>query len=119
MRTLSDGTDRLLITSNLLAITDHGSGSFDRNYSENLDGTYAEKLLKVLRSFFYNEIEKYISNPFDLVESAVNSIKLDGNCTLTMAMVDPQTGEVVFYYIGDSLYGIFQEKRVVMIEGLY
>jgi hypothetical protein len=25
----------------------------------------------------------------------------------------------VFYYIGDSLYGIFQEKQVVMVEGVY
>lgn len=36
-----------------------------------------------------------------------------------MAMAHPYTGEVVFYYIGDSLYGIFQEKQVVMVEGVY
>lgn len=60
-----------------------------------------------------------MADPYDLVRSVVNSIKMEGNCTLTLAMVHPKTGEVVFYYIGDSLYGIFQEKQVAMVEGLY
>lgn len=41
MRTLSDGTDRVLITPNLIALTDNGSGMVNKKYSENLDGTYA------------------------------------------------------------------------------
>jgi hypothetical protein len=31
----------------------------------------------------------------------------------------PQTGDVNFYYIGDSLYGIFRAEDVEMVEGLY
>ncbi len=31
----------------------------------------------------------------------------------------PYTGDVSFYYIGDSLYGIFRESNVEMVEGLY
>lgn len=60
-----------------------------------------------------------MQNPYDLVESAVQSLKLEGKCTLTLAMTHPSTGETVFYYLGDSLYGMFQEKQVVMVEALY
>lgn len=34
-------------------------------------------------------------------------------------MTHPDTGEVVFYYIGNCLYGIFQERQVVMVEAVY
>lgn len=34
-------------------------------------------------------------------------------------MMNPDTGEVTFYYIGDSLYGIVQKKTISMVEGLY
>jgi hypothetical protein len=34
-------------------------------------------------------------------------------------MTHPSTGDVVFYYIGDCLYGIFEERQVVMVEAVY
>jgi hypothetical protein len=119
MRQLSDGTDRLLLTPHLLAITDHGAGKSTQKYSENLDDSYAEKLLRVIRGFFEQETEKYLADPMELVRGAVSAVKLEGSCTLTLAMVHPETGEVSFYYVGDSLYGIFREKDVVMVEPLY
>jgi hypothetical protein len=30
-------------------------------------------------------------------------------------MLHPDTGQLTFYYIGDSIYGIFKEKDVVMV----
>lgn len=33
MRELSQGTDRLLITPNLIAVTDHGTGAINKQFS--------------------------------------------------------------------------------------
>lgn len=41
MRTMSDGTDRILITSNLLAIADHGNGQLNNAFSDNIDPYYS------------------------------------------------------------------------------
>ena len=119
MRTMSDGTDRMLVTPNLLAIADHGNGQLNNAFSDDPNPYYSEKLLKVIESFYINEPIKYIENPTKLVAEAVESIKQSGACTLTLVLVHPETGEVSFYYIGDSLYGIFKEKEVIMVEGLY
>lgn len=41
MRTMSDGTDRILITPNLLAIADHGNGQLNNAFSDNIDPYYS------------------------------------------------------------------------------
>lgn len=41
MRTMSDGTDRILITPNLLAIADHGNGQLNNAFSDNVDPYYS------------------------------------------------------------------------------
>lgn len=53
-------------------------------------------------------MQQYIENPLGLVISSVQTVKMGGCCTLTICILDPETGDVHFYYIGDSLYGIFK-----------
>lgn len=52
MRMLADGTDRLLITSNLIVLADHGGGNLTK-HSENLDPAFTDRLIKIINSFFY------------------------------------------------------------------
>jgi hypothetical protein len=53
MRNLSGGTDRLLVTPNLLVMADHGSPTLVKN-SANLDDSFSTKLLAVLDLFFHH-----------------------------------------------------------------
>lgn len=54
MRTITDGTDRILVTPNLIAISDHGNGQLDNAFSDSIDHYYSEKLLKVIELFYSN-----------------------------------------------------------------
>jgi hypothetical protein len=49
-RIFADGTDRSLITPNLIALTDHGNGKIGK-HQVILDDTFATKLLKVMKWF--------------------------------------------------------------------
>lgn len=41
MRTMTDGTDRMLITPHMLAIADHGNGQLNNSFSDNADPYYS------------------------------------------------------------------------------
>lgn len=118
MRNLSNGTDRLLLTPNLIAIADH-TGQDESSKPTYIEQTYAPKLLRILQHFFYQEPLHYCENIFKLVSEAVSKNVEEGSCTLTVAAIHPNTGDLSFYYIGDSLYGIFREKNIELVDGLY
>jgi hypothetical protein len=105
------GTDRLFVSPNLLVIADHGSPSLQK-YSANLDDSFSNKLLALLEHIFSQDPLKYCTHLSQLIRSAVSMAKVEGSCTLTVAVMHPQTGEVSLYYIGDSLYAIFRKDRV-------
>jgi serine/threonine protein phosphatase PrpC len=52
------------------------------------------------------------------VSDALSSNREVGSTTLTLAALHPRSGQLRFYYIGDSLYGLFQERNVVMVHPL-
>lgn len=51
-RTINNGTDRILITPNLIAISDFGGQTIKSN-SAYLDDTFSNKLLSILKFFFH------------------------------------------------------------------
>ena len=61
----------------------------------------------------------YIKNPMALVSNAVKSMTTEGSVSMCLAIMDPEQGGISFYYAGDCQYGIFRQKDVVMVEGLY
>lgn len=73
-RNLSQGTDRLLVSPNLLVMADHGCQTPERK-GVNLDDSFSKKLIAIINSFFYKDPFKYCQGIYDLVESAVNVCK--------------------------------------------
>ena len=70
VRKLSEGTDRILVTPHLLVMADHGSQTLKKD-SANLDDSFTNKLLSILKLFFEAETYRYCQNIYQLVESAV------------------------------------------------
>lgn len=118
MRGFDDGTDRVLLTPNLIAVADCGTGEIG-DISQDHEPGFTERFLKVLNYFYYQEPERYSADLVSLVGSAAEHTKEDGSCSISVAAIDRNTGQVGLYHLGDALNAIFREKDIVMVEAHY
>lgn len=98
------GEDAMFASDNVLVVADGVGGWADHGVDP---GLYSKKLCSIIGEKVKKNVEAYIDDPQKLLTEAHKENKEIGSTTVIMLHLNPQTGILKVYYLGDSVFALF------------
>jgi protein phosphatase PTC7 len=107
------GEDAVFTSDNVLLVADGVGGWAESGVDPAL---YSKRLAKIVEELVKKDPLTHIENPKGLIKEAVALNKETGSTTVCLLTLHPETGILKAYYLGDSVYAIYNpSKRTVMM----